>query len=948
MTKYLLLAFFACMSVQSIAQTQPILEQNPPSLRWFQIRTPKFRIIFPEGMEHEAQRTANTMETVYSPVSATLQREPRPISIILQNQTAISNGFVTITPRHSEFFTLPPQDYALLGTNDWIDLLAVHEFRHVVQYDKALRGLSKIFYYLFGGSGLAVTANLAVPGWYWEGDAVGTETALTTSGRGRIPAFYLDFRTFLLTKGPYSYQKAYLGSYRDYITGYYNRYKLGYFMTSHVKRKYGPDAWSNVLNRTYDFPFWPFVFSRSIKKELGLRVQDVYDSTMLEMKGIWEKQLENLPVTEATTKANGRNRVYTSYEFPQFLSDGRILAQKSGLADVETFVILGDSSRKREEKVFVPGYINDSGMLSVVNDKLVWSESAFDPRWSMRDYTVIKTYDIKNNKLKQITHKTRLSAPALSPDGSKIAAVQVSVNNEYNLVILDATTGERLNKLNNPDNNFYLMPRWSPDGKQMVAVVLNRKGKTIQLIDVATGNSQDVIPYNVMNIAHPVMYGNYIYFNSPFNGIDNIYAVNITTGQQYQVTSRKFGAYNPAVSPDGKTIAFNDFTQNGFRIATMPNDTTQWTPLNQVEDRTIDYHEPLIEQEGNRNIVADIPGKKYEINKYNKFRHIFNPYSWSPLAASGDNSVTLSITSQDLLNTALANIGVGYDGNERTGSFFTRLSYQGFYPILDAEFETTARNTGVTVRRQGQEDTVVRDIWREQILSAGFRLPFNFTHSRFSESLNLSAHTNISNVSDRMVENRNGLLHSMRYSLSYQRLHKRSIRDINPKWGQTLAIYYRNTPFGGDFKSELFAVQGNLLFPGLMKHHSFRLRAGYQTEMPSVYPFSTPLTFTRGYSYVSHKEYYNGSVEYRFPLFNPDWAIGKWLYFKRFKGNAFFDYGTGKTGDRTLEYRSIGFDLSTEFHFMRLFVPFELGIRSIYFPLTNTWSFQSLVLEVGF
>lgn len=948
MKKHLLIIIFAFFTGDIFAQTQPILEQNPSHLRWFQIRTPKFRIIFPEGMEQEAQRTANTMEAVYKPVSVTLQKEPRPISIILQNQTAISNGFVTITPRHSEFFTLPPQDYALLGTNDWIDLLAVHEFRHVVQYEKALRGLSKVFYYLFGGNGLAVIANLSVPGWYWEGDAIGTETALTSSGRGRIPAFYLDFRTFLLTKGPFTYQKAYLGSYKDYITGYYNRYKLGYFMTSHVKRKYGPEAWSNVLDQTYDFPFWPFVFSRSIKKELGLRVQDVYDSTMLEMRGIWEGQLKNLPVTEAATLATGPNRVYTSYEYPQYLSDGRILAQKSGLADVETFVILGDSSEKIEERVFVPGYINDSGMLSVVNDKVVWSESAFDPRWGMRDYTVIKTYDIRNNKLEQLTRRTRLSAPSLSPDGTQISAVQVSLNNEYNLVILNSKTGEEVRKINNPDNNFYIMPRWSPDGKQIVVVVLNRKGKTIQLIDVATGNSQDVISYNTMNIAHPVMFGNYIYFNSPYNGIDNIYSVNITTGEHYQVTSRKFGAFNPAISPDGKTIAFNDFTENGFRIATMPNDTTKWTPLNQVEDRNIDYHQPLTQQEGNQNVVANIPVKKYQINKFNRFRHIFNPYSWSPLASSGDNSITVSISSQDLLNTALADIGVGYDGNERTGSFFTRLSYQGFYPVLDAEFETTARNTGVTIRRQDQADTVVQDRWREQILSAGARLPFNFTHSRFAESLNISAYTTVSNVVDRMVENRNGLLHAMRYSLNYQRLHKRSIRDINPRWGQTLGIHYRHTPFGGDFKSELFAVQGNLLFPGLMKHHSLRLRAGYQREMSSAYPFGSPLVFTRGYNYVSHRLYYNGSVEYRLPLFNPDWAVGKWLYFKRFKGNAFFDYGTGHTGDRTLHYRSIGLDLSTEFHFMRLFVPFEIGLRSIYFPLTNKWSFQSLVLEVGF
>ncbi|HEX8530789.1 MAG TPA: hypothetical protein VF646_12245, partial [Cytophagales bacterium] len=173
---------------RAFAQTQPLLGQNPAGLRWFQVRTPRFRVIYPEGFEREAQRTANTLQHVYGPVSRGLGRQPRPISIVLQNQTAVSNGFVTLTPRRSEFFTTPPQDVALLGNNDWLDLLAVHEFRHVVQYDKALTGFSRGMYYLFGNNGLSLVSS-TVPSWFWEGDAVGTETALTEGGRGRIPAF---------------------------------------------------------------------------------------------------------------------------------------------------------------------------------------------------------------------------------------------------------------------------------------------------------------------------------------------------------------------------------------------------------------------------------------------------------------------------------------------------------------------------------------------------------------------------------------------------------------------------------------------------------------------------------------------------------------------------------------------------------------------------------------
>jgi hypothetical protein len=116
---------------------------------------------------------------------------PRKIPVILQNQSSVSNGFVTLTPRRSEFYTMPPQDYNFLGTNDWLDQLAAHEYRHVVQYQRANSGFNRALYYAFGPATLAAMASTSVPKWLWEGDAVAAETAFTHSGRGRIPNFGL-------------------------------------------------------------------------------------------------------------------------------------------------------------------------------------------------------------------------------------------------------------------------------------------------------------------------------------------------------------------------------------------------------------------------------------------------------------------------------------------------------------------------------------------------------------------------------------------------------------------------------------------------------------------------------------------------------------------------------------------------------------------------------------
>src|SRR5690606_17171593 len=168
-------------------QGQEVMENNPPSVRWFQLTTPHFHVLYPEGFDPQAQRMANTLEHIYKPAASTLGSQPKHFSIILQNRSSFSNAFVTITPRRAEFYTMPTQNYNFAGTVDWLDLTAIHEYRHIVQFEHANQGFNRIMYYLLGNHTLSTLANAAVPDWFWEGDAVTTETALTTSGRGRIP-----------------------------------------------------------------------------------------------------------------------------------------------------------------------------------------------------------------------------------------------------------------------------------------------------------------------------------------------------------------------------------------------------------------------------------------------------------------------------------------------------------------------------------------------------------------------------------------------------------------------------------------------------------------------------------------------------------------------------------------------------------------------------------------
>ncbi len=63
--------------------------------------------------------------------------------------------YVALGPWRSEFYLMPPQSAFDLGTTPWYHTLALHEYRHVQQYNNFRKGLSRVAYYLFGQEGLA-------------------------------------------------------------------------------------------------------------------------------------------------------------------------------------------------------------------------------------------------------------------------------------------------------------------------------------------------------------------------------------------------------------------------------------------------------------------------------------------------------------------------------------------------------------------------------------------------------------------------------------------------------------------------------------------------------------------------------------------------------------------------------------------------------------------------
>lgn len=974
MRNSLLFMFLFFLSV--VAWSQTVLENNPPSLKWYQVNTPHFRVLYSRGFEVQAQRVANSLEHIREAEAKSLGYVPRKISVILQNQSAVSNGFVSILPRRSEFYAMPTQDYNFIGTNDWLDLLTAHEYRHIVQYQHATRGFNRLVYYLFGSISLAGMAQVAAPSWFLEGDAIATETAFTPSGRGKIPNFGLLMKTNLLEGRKFNYHKQHLRSYKHNIP---DHYVLGYYMVSYLRRKTNdPEVWGKITARSWSVPFIPFAFSNAIKKETGLYVTDLYDEMADHLTKKWKEEINGLSLTPFLKVNNRPDRAYTDYLYPQPLGDGSILVMKKGIGDIEQFVLLENG----REKVFTPGQMNDTGMLSAEQNTVVWNEYGFDPRWRVRNYSLIKTFNLSSRKKKVIGSKhSRYASASISPQGDKIATIQTDVEYKTNLIVLDALTGSVIKKFTNPENDFYSMPRWSDDGKKIAVLKTAPDGKTITIIDFESGVSQDVLPVTQENVGYPVLYQRYLFFNSPYSGIDNIYVLDLNTRKRYQVTSSRLGAYHPAISKDGTTLLYNDQTKDGLDVVSIPFDPSAWRPF-EPERKLNLFFQHLVEQEGHPDIFESVPDNQLKHKRYRKISGIINPYNWGITVENDLTQASAGILSRDILSTTSLSLGYVFDINERTSALKGQVSYQGWYPIIDVAASISNRSVNEGGARfydtlVDPVTTEMRDVifkWKEKNIQAGLRIPLITTSSKYHGNFTIGNSVGLTQVSDfennidkggrfvprgdassyfyRDYVDKGQLLYN-NFNISAYRLLKQSRRDINSKWGQQIEINSFETPFGGDFDGRLFSVFGILYFPGLARHHSFWTYGAYQhTKFEQVlqnYVFRNQVPTPRGQKVSRFQDFYSVSANYTLPVWYPDIAVGPLLNFQRLRANIFFDYGSGQGPSfLTSDYTSVGVEAKLDINILRFLPQFDIGIRVTKGLAPSTTEFEALIGTFNF
>ena len=830
--------------------TIPVLGQNRNGLNWQAINNGKVEIIFPRGMETKAQRIARLTSSLHDNL-ITLGERRHKISIILRNQTNVSNGFVAFAPFRSEFFMTPPQ-IGLSGTVSWLDLLAIHEYRHVQQLNNADQGVTKALGLLLGQTGKFISLATALPFWFLEGDATLNETLLTNGGRGRFSNFINQYRALVLEgKQSFSYERA--SAYYSFKYFLPNHYHLGYYMTAHIRKTYGEDVWAKVVSdaNRYKGVFYPF--SQALKRHTGKNTHQLYNETFQALKDYWQTHQETLTLTTSTQINKTKSRNFINYNLPQYISQDSWLVQKSSFEEVPAFYLIDRNGKeKRLFQASRAGQLNN--VIHYRKNWMVWTELRPHPRWYLTDYYVLKAYNFKTGEKRTLTHRSRYFAPNLSPDAQQIVAVAMDEFNNSTLEILNLE-GKILAKLPNPEKFFYTFPTWNLNDNQLIVVVQKGNQNALAKININTGEHQILINYTSEQITFPRVSGQYIFFSTTDGGINNIHAFDTQTTKRYQVTSTLFGAYEPQISPDGQELVFTEYTSSGRNLKTMPLDSRQWKIFEIQSNFSSDWLGHLPQGD------VKIEENDLEVKTYKPGRHLLNLHSWSliptPLISSNsNNSLYTGIFIDDKLSNFSSEVGLGFNLNENTSGLSASLKYGGWTPILELGFQIIGRSASRPVVNLERRIDIIRNRWNEQDLFFKVSLPINISTGNTTREIGLVASYHNTKLKykkpARIYSTPIGVDETIGFlelGFSFENTKPTALRQIKPRFGQEVTLTYQQTIAGNDNTGKRLRATGTFYLPGLMRTHNFFVDLGYvEQEYQDSYQFRRTFFQTRGYT----------------------------------------------------------------------------------------------------
>ena len=918
---------------------------DPGRLKWDYIRVDKFRVIYPREIDSVARRYAWLLDTLEKPVHMSLDVRTSPIDVVLHPYSAMSNGMVGWAPSRMELITTPPANDHYV--NDWDKHLVIHELRHVGQVSKFKRGIFKPLGWLIGEQAAALGTGLFMSQWKLEGDAIVSETELTSGGRGRDPDHLIYYKAAFLEGDYRNWNHWTMGSYKEFVP---SPYSFGYLYTSFVRYNsnnynYMGQVTDYIVSRFYDLN----AQGKGYLKYTGLSKRGNYEAMKEFYTTKWREEdsarapfVAGKEIVQQNGPIEGKGN-YQSYIDP-FLYEGEIYAIKKSLDNIPGLVRIDKDGNEK----LLRNMGSLSSPLKLWGSKVYWTEYVVSARWDLESYSDLFCYDMESGKSERLTTRHRIFNPGFSLEGDTLAAVSYNVQGDSHLVLYKPT-GDGIIEISNLDapQGYRLKEAVFVKGG-IVASVVRDGGMVLFRTSLPFKGSWELFAnpqgYIISNLYYDRESGK-ILFVSDYNGVKNLYEMEGNGNSFGALTNVRFGL-NGFFKENG-LLLLSDFSKWGYSIKRMEYNPDYPKENNFSSGYKYDIAEKLSKEASlNADSLEVPPAIGYVSKPYSKVKNLFRIHSWAPVFYDVDNIKNLTyesvydlvspgfiLYSQNSLSTAYSMAGYSWQNGRHTGHF--KFSYHGLYPVVELESSINTRDRlRMTTETDGLGFTHVdvEELAGSPLLRAGIRvyLPMTWSVGGWSSGVVPRAFWRFTNDSFFSVDReRYSYYQYGNVGLSLFRVMNRSQRDIFPKKGGGASLLFSAVPFSGENFGSLLYGSGYYYFPGFVQGHGvkFSVAAQKQFAQGKNYLMSNSIRFPHGYQDRFSKSAVSVSGEYAMPLFTGDISLTEMLYIKRIQMIPFASYCSNEGQLGREQMWSAGSDLLLDLNLLGISYPLVVGVR---------------------
>lgn len=904
-----------------------------PNLKWHTIETRHFAIHYYEPLGLLARRAAVVAEHAYGILTEVIGHQPKERThIVLSDPTDDANGSATVLPYNViRIYATAPDDFSPLSDyDDWLTELITHEDTHIVHLDQ-IGGLPALLNVILGK---VFAPNNAQPRWFIEGLAVQQESEHTAGGRMRSSMFDMFLRMDALENRLLRL---------DQVSNSVDRwphgnvwYLYGSRFVQYIRERFGLKAIQSIT-RYYGSQLIPYGLNRACLRATGYSFDELYIQFLENLRKRYTSQ-KNALVAEKLVTGQRITRHGENVGAPRFISDNKVLyhvsdnQMRSHLHEVQIY------HPTRQNIVL---RIAGSATPSPHPNQNTVVFSATEVYRDIYRFHDLFEYDRHKQRSQRLTHGLRAREPDISPDGRKVAFV-INRTGTAHLAVAELSDVDGTRKLlirSRPSELIYT-PRWSPDGKYIAYSQWSQGGfRDIWLLDMASLKTVRITHDRALDTGPSWSPdGGMLFFSSDRTGIANIYAFNIHTGELHQVTNVISGAYQPVVSPDGKSLVYVGYTSFGFDLFRLDLNYQQFRDAHAYVDTRpppSDASHTLTTLSRPYSPLGTILPRAYTLD--------LEPDGF------GGQQIGINFNGSDAAewHAYAGRIGISLDNGQP--SFDLRYHYQRspLQPHVGV-FRYVNPGSGLQIAGEPQD-------WIQSRLGVDLTLSYVFPHNFYTESLSLTQtfadigsaepfEFDIDPNAPPPLLPPSGLVSRLTLAWNYSNV-ERYAYNISPSRGRAFgfAVSVADPAIGSQFEaaSLSWAYTQYVTMPWLSQHVlATRYGGGISSGdiagrsvfgvggFPKQALFDSLIDGTslggvavRGYPqfYRIGSQYHLLQNEYRFLIFRSQWGISTLpFYLNRLYGAAFVDIGNAYDD---------GFDLS---HFLigtggELLVDFTVG-----------------------